>query len=149
MALDSLPVGRCEVPGNLMQLVMRPKIREASALMQVLRITRNRPWFWSWRDRVTGCFIRIFIFRINITANHFFLFSRVVWRFALTLPLFRLSNATTQFAKERLYMNERPSQHMLDELADGAWQHSGVSLGPITLGNACSLMNVVKLRLGS
>ncbi len=46
-------------------------------------------------------------------------------------------------------MNERPSQHMLDELADGAWQHSGVSLGPITLGNACSLMNDVKLRLGS
>ncbi len=46
-------------------------------------------------------------------------------------------------------MNERPSQHMPDELARGAWHRLGVSLGQLTSGIQCNLTNSVNSPRGS
>lgn len=46
-------------------------------------------------------------------------------------------------------MNERPSQHMPDELARGAWHRLGVSLGQLASGIQCQLANSVILPRGS
>ena len=46
-------------------------------------------------------------------------------------------------------MNERPSTHMPDELAHGAWYHSSVSLGHQTLGRDCNSASLAGLAFVS